>query len=188
VIKMGPTRRRQINVRNRHWEIADSGPYAQHIDLEKGLGEHAQDHQYIVTVPRQGYRFVASVKEHLYVGTVSSTRGLCEEDSNGRPVADHERLIPFPPLAVASRQRMLLGRRSAAGAASLIVPTAAGLLFWQLSTDRRNVSSDSNKAVVGSPVPVLKLEKLTGTGIADSPDGMPQHHTIDRVPLKNSLI
>ena len=32
--------------------------------LRKTLGESAQDHQYLVTIPLQGYRFVAKVKEH----------------------------------------------------------------------------------------------------------------------------
>ncbi|MEP6602188.1 MAG: winged helix-turn-helix domain-containing protein, partial [Nitrospirota bacterium] len=46
--------------------------------LRRALGEGPNEHQYVETVPRRGYRFVAGVKERWDEGTESSTRELCE--------------------------------------------------------------------------------------------------------------
>jgi DNA-binding winged helix-turn-helix (wHTH) protein/TolB-like protein/Tfp pilus assembly protein PilF len=53
--------------------------------LRKALGEDADQHQYIETVPRRGYRFVADVKEMadesvLIVGTHTRSRIVIEEE------------------------------------------------------------------------------------------------------------
>ena len=44
--------------------IVEEGGLTRNISvLRKALGERPDDHQYIVTVPAQGYRFVAEVQE-----------------------------------------------------------------------------------------------------------------------------
>src|SRR6266513_2932130 len=46
--------------------------------LRRALGEGPNEHQYVETVPRRGYRFVASVKERWDGGTQSSSRESSE--------------------------------------------------------------------------------------------------------------
>ena len=47
---------------------------AQHISLlRKALGESATEHQYIETIPRRGYRFLAKVSEVVDDGNQSDT-------------------------------------------------------------------------------------------------------------------
>src|SRR6187200_1654052 len=44
--------------------IVEEGGLARNVSvLRKALGEKPEDHQYIVTVPARGYRFVAEVRE-----------------------------------------------------------------------------------------------------------------------------
>src|SRR5262245_57671588 len=53
---------------NRVWgdTIVEEGGLTRNISvLRKALGERPDHHQYIVTVPAQGYRFVAEVQERL---------------------------------------------------------------------------------------------------------------------------
>src|SRR5262245_8988804 len=78
--------------------------------LRRALGEGPNERQYVETVPRRGYRFVAGVKERWDNGAEPSPRESSEEDSPGRPVADRERQIPSPPAAEASHPRALLRR------------------------------------------------------------------------------
>ena len=57
--------------------------------LRKALGEKPDDHQYIVTVPARGYRFVAEVREPL--GKSEAPGARCWRVRNKSP--DHERMF-----------------------------------------------------------------------------------------------
>src|SRR5258705_2656357 len=59
--------------------------------LRRALREDPNEHQYIETVPRRGYRFVASVKEQLDEFTQSSAREFSRETDDSRAVADGQR-------------------------------------------------------------------------------------------------
>src|SRR6266498_372950 len=78
--------------------------------LRRALGEGPNEHQYVETVPRRGYRFVAAVKERWDNGTESSIRELTEEDDDSGPVADGARQTSPPPQATASRPRVSFRR------------------------------------------------------------------------------
>ena len=85
--------------------------------LRRALGEGPNEHQYVETVPRRGYRFVAGVKERWDNGTESSIRELTEsirelteEDDDSGLVADGARQTsPSPPTAE-SRPRVSFRR------------------------------------------------------------------------------
>ena len=64
--------------------------------LRKALGESATGQQYIETVPRVGYRFVATVKAVAATPARPSTASasLDREDTPGNPVLHHERRCP----------------------------------------------------------------------------------------------
>jgi TolB-like protein/DNA-binding winged helix-turn-helix (wHTH) protein/Tfp pilus assembly protein PilF len=55
--------------------------------LRRALGEGPNEHQYVETVPRRGYRFVAAVKERWDEGTQLSSKGS-SEDNGSKRVAD----------------------------------------------------------------------------------------------------
>src|SRR5262245_29267266 len=76
--------------------------------LRRALGEGPNDRQYVETVPRCGYRFVAAVKELWDKGPESSTREISEKDDDNRTVADGERKASSPSMAAASRPGVLL--------------------------------------------------------------------------------
>jgi DNA-binding winged helix-turn-helix (wHTH) protein len=77
---------------NRVWpdSFVEEGNLTYNISvLRKALGEKANEHLYIVTVPGRGYQFVASVSEVCLDGTEQSVRAL--SDSGGalaRPEPD----------------------------------------------------------------------------------------------------
>lgn len=48
--------------------------------LRKALGERAGEHQYIVTVPGRGYRFVASVRESQPGPDQADSEGMLEKN------------------------------------------------------------------------------------------------------------
>lgn len=74
--------------------------------LRRALGEGPNEHQYLETVPRRGYRFVAGVKERSDEGTRSSIRELTEEGDDSRHVAESERQNLSPQPAAALRPRV----------------------------------------------------------------------------------
>src|SRR5437763_15953298 len=83
-------------------------------NLRKALGENPQQHEYIVTVPGKGYRFVASVKESAGVreesGVSQRTRAPL---INGKEAAAdaHEETLPrliAPPAASRLTRPLLL--------------------------------------------------------------------------------
>jgi TolB-like protein/Tfp pilus assembly protein PilF len=58
--------------------------------LRRALGEAPDGHQYVETVPRHGYRFVAEVKERWNGGAEISTPELGIKENGNRRVADFE--------------------------------------------------------------------------------------------------
>ncbi|MBA3715302.1 MAG: winged helix-turn-helix domain-containing protein [Pyrinomonadaceae bacterium] len=132
--------------------------------LRRALGEGPNEHQYVETVPRHGYRFVAGVKERWDEGTESSTRELGEEDSHGKPVADHERQIPSPPPAARSRPRSVL-RRGPLALVGLLLLT--GLLLGLNAGGLRERLLGKDNPVHIQSLGVLPLENLSGDASQD---------------------
>ncbi|MCA1602287.1 MAG: winged helix-turn-helix domain-containing protein [Acidobacteria bacterium] len=138
--------------------------------LRRALGEGQNEHQYVETVPRRGYRFVASVKERWDEGTESSTRELSEEGSNSRLVADRERQTSSSSLAAASRPGELFRRWPLVLVGLLLL--SALLLGLNADGLRERLLGKGNPARIQS-LAVLPLENLSGDTSQDYfADGM----------------
>jgi DNA-binding winged helix-turn-helix (wHTH) protein len=81
--------------------------------LRRALGEGPNEHQYVETVPRRGYRFVASVNDPAGEDMESSAREFSEESSDRKSVAgvpQGEQQTSLPSLPPPSRSRVAFGR------------------------------------------------------------------------------
>jgi Tol biopolymer transport system component/DNA-binding winged helix-turn-helix (wHTH) protein len=135
--------------------------------LRKSLGDNARKPQYIETVPRRGYRFIAKVDQvssggnnmvHLSQrlekfdsrpGTASIQSSTSSSLSN---MADGDLAAPVIYSAFPRLNKKLI----ALVIALVLVLAAAGLMIWRFSDSR-----DLGKFVAALP---LKIEKLTATG------------------------
>ena len=119
-------------------------------ELRRALGEGANENQYIETVPRRGYRFVAEVSKRSH-GPDSEKPG--DENFNvdeGRPT-----LPWFWPVAVAG------------------VLIVAGLFYFLNIGGLRKAASDPSEPVLIRSLAVLPLENLSGDASQDYfADGM----------------
>ena len=139
--------------------------------VRRALGESPNENQYLETVPRRGYRFIASVKERWDEGTVSSARELTEEDDDGRPVWDGERQTLSPLLAAASRP-ILSNRRWALVFLVGLLSFSALLLGLNVAGLRDRLLGKVNPVRIQS-LAVLPLENLSGDTSQDYfADGM----------------
>ena len=77
--------------------------------VRRALGEGPNDHPYVETVPRRGYRFVAGVRERWDEGEEPPGPGSVVEEAGG-PVADGERQAPAPLPSAAPRPRLSFRR------------------------------------------------------------------------------
>ncbi len=140
--------------------------------LRRALGEGPDENQYVETVPRRGYRFVASVKERGDKGT-ESTREFGEEDSDSRPAADvahGEPKASSPALTAASRPSVLF-RGWPLVLVGLLVLSAL-LLGLNAGGLRERLLGKANPARIQS-LAVLPLENLSGDTSQDYfADGM----------------
>jgi TolB-like protein/DNA-binding winged helix-turn-helix (wHTH) protein len=138
--------------------------------LRRALGEGPNKHQYVETVPRRGYRFVAGVRERWDEGMESSTSDLGQEDDDNRPVTVGERQTSSPPPAVASRPRISFRRWSLVLVGLLVL--SALLLGLNAGGLRERLSGRGNPVRVQS-LAVLPLENLSGDASQDYfADGM----------------
>ena len=128
-------------------------------ELRRALGENPHEIQYIQTVPRRGYRFVAEVKEFRDDGEVPSVPA---GDNTGAG-ADDVRQNSVPRLAPEKR-RGLFFRGWPLALGGLLV-CSAGLLVWNADLFK-NLSGTSNPILIES-IAVLPLENLSGDASQD---------------------
>ena len=139
--------------------------------VRRALGESPNENQYLETVPRRGYRFIASVKERWDEGTGSSARELTEEDDDGRPVWDGERQALSPPLAAASLPILSIRRWALVFLVGLLSFSAL-LLGLNVAGLRDRLLGKVNPVRIQS-LAVLPLENLSGDTSQDYfADGM----------------
>jgi Tol biopolymer transport system component/DNA-binding winged helix-turn-helix (wHTH) protein len=132
--------------------IVEEGGLARNISvLRKVLGETPDDHQYIVTVPARGYRFVAEVREGPAAGEPLPTRP---------PIV----LESAPPPA--DRLSIARGRWLATGLIGAAVVVIAGFVVLRLLRE-------PSAGVGGAPMTVRHLTLLAGSELSPSlsPDG-----------------
>jgi Tol biopolymer transport system component/DNA-binding winged helix-turn-helix (wHTH) protein len=146
--------------------------------LRKALGEDRREHQYIETVPRRGYRFVASVR----VSEGGAAAEADEEDEKAdQPALQTPQTETVPPRAEQNLQatgRSARGRRwlAAVGVVSLLAVAVAFGLYLVVSRQRS-----------GGGVPDLfrgtNVTRLTttrnATDAAISPDGKYVVYVVD---------
>jgi TolB-like protein/DNA-binding winged helix-turn-helix (wHTH) protein/Tfp pilus assembly protein PilF len=137
--------------------------------LRRALGEGPNEHQFVETVPRRGYRFVADVKERWDGGAESRSYELSEERDNGSPVANHKPRTSPPSLTAASRPRVSVRRWPFV----LVLLLLSGLLLvWIARGLHERLLGKGNPVVIQS-LAVLPLENLTGDSSQDYfADGM----------------
>jgi DNA-binding winged helix-turn-helix (wHTH) protein len=152
--------------------------------LRKALGERAGAHQYIVTVPGRGYRFVETVKEQLNgsagAGATELTRAT--QIDREKETANEQASVQEPErerLADESIVKTLAEhKRSLIVAAGLLVIAASGISFGLYKLFAGNKPSTA----VTEPFQQMKIERLTTTGKATvaaiSPDGKYVAHAL----------
>lgn len=164
--------------------VVEEGNLAFNISsLRKALGDDPRRHEYIVTIPGEGYKFVAGVREtfdELIVRETTSITVEEEEDftiaDGGVAVADSQNLVSLPerdkllslnlPSAIRHQRSFQLG------AAAVFVAVAAGVfsLYWFIS---QSPTPDNERAAV--PFREMQIARLTNSGkttrAAISPDG-----------------
>ena len=138
--------------------------------LRRVLGEGPNEHQYVETVPRRGYRFVADVKDRCDNRKEASARELDKADQEGTAVADAARQTLSRAPIPASQPRASFRRWQ------LVL---VGLLLLSVLVLGLNPRGIRERILgKGSPVriqslAVLPLENLSGNGSQDYfADGM----------------
>ncbi len=146
-------------------------------ELRRSLGESPNDHQYIETVPRRGYRFVAPVTEYSDEEAepdvsasneeVSDSMSSEETSDSGSNGAEQSLL---PPLKETSRRTMLIRRWPIIGAGLLLL--LALLIGLNLGRLRERFLDNAAPIHIQS-LAVLPLKNLSGGETQDYfADGM----------------
>lgn len=132
--------------------------------LRKVLGESRNKHDYIVTVPGRGYRFVAGVRQAFDEAIVHErTRVTIEEEESesGDLTRPPRRAVPARGHRVGAKEFLLV--------AGAVVVAAAAFGSYRL------IKQGPSKTVAAIPFSGIKLTRLTNSGRATlaaiSPDG-----------------
>jgi DNA-binding winged helix-turn-helix (wHTH) protein/TolB-like protein/Flp pilus assembly protein TadD len=150
--------------------------------LRKALGEGATEHQYIETVPRRGYRFVADVREvraadapetNIIVEQRTSARILISEDDEPETESAEAGIEKksLPALVAHTRSRASVTRLLLAGLIALALG-ASLLYFWKLKTAQPPANAGSMPGRVAvlpfKPLGAESSDELLGLGMADA--------------------
>jgi len=129
--------------------------------LRKALGEGASERQYIETVPKRGYRFVAQVRETFR----ETTR---EEAGEAVPTAPPQEQTPGATPTEPARR----GRRAYAVLTSvLLCSLVTSFFFARASRNRRPQAETAARSLAVLPFKTLGAEEeaeLLGLGMADA--------------------
>jgi DNA-binding winged helix-turn-helix (wHTH) protein/TolB-like protein len=131
--------------------------------LRRALGEGPEDHQYVETVPRHGYRFVAKVRETWENGAANAA-GAASESSNTERVANLQTQPSSVIPAAAPRSRMALRRWSFVFVGLLLLVVAVVALNAGGLRDR--LFSNHSPTRVQS-LAVLPLRNVSGDAAQD---------------------
>jgi eukaryotic-like serine/threonine-protein kinase len=136
--------------------------------LRRALGDGGGDAQYIETVPRRGYRFVAGVQP-LAVSGVSAEKAIAVNGHAPAPAAGHadqsgDSEQPLPPVVEVTAEE--LGRKRLAAVATLMAFSAAVVILALVVASRR---AGNNGGQAGAAFQQVELVKLTASGKALRP-------------------
>jgi TolB-like protein/DNA-binding winged helix-turn-helix (wHTH) protein/Flp pilus assembly protein TadD len=133
--------------------IVEENNLAQTISkLRQVLGEKPGEHQFIVTVPGRGYRFVAKVKSvNRVIGTGIADPGrAATEELKSQP----ESAVPAP--TATQRRNFIMV------AAAILLLAAIALLWWRSSTRKApNTATVSGYSIPDKSIAVLPFENLS---------------------------
>ncbi|HKZ02976.1 MAG TPA: tetratricopeptide repeat protein [Pyrinomonadaceae bacterium] len=132
------------------------------VEIRKALGDDSRHPQFIKTVPKTGYRFIAPVEE---LGLRERTTVETEEVTSVQ--VEEEEEITFDEAATKSRflsRAATLSRVAFTTALILVLVTALGLYFYQKSTNsRREFTNLSLPGFAGkTPVAIMFFEDRSG--------------------------
>jgi TolB-like protein/DNA-binding winged helix-turn-helix (wHTH) protein/tetratricopeptide (TPR) repeat protein len=132
--------------------------------LRRALGEGPDEHQYVETVPRRGYRFVAGVKENTADGSSSPAEGLVDEAHTDAPGPTVETELSLRLPARAPQRSPLFLRWLLVLVGLLALP--ALLLGLNVGGLRERLWGNPTTARIQS-LAVLPLENLSGDASQD---------------------
>jgi len=165
--------------------------------LRKALGDDPRRHEYIVTVPGEGYRFVAGVRAGFNELEVRErTRISIEEESAianyDLRIADADDTSPqastIPAVRALTRQKSIRDHRSVLTVGGLLAVLLAlgGIGFWRYKQGQ--VTVDTPRRI---PFQQTTIKRLTNLGnalqAALSPDGKLFVHSVVEKDGKHSL-
>ncbi|MGI8897951.1 MAG: winged helix-turn-helix domain-containing tetratricopeptide repeat protein [Pyrinomonadaceae bacterium] len=149
--------------------------------LRKALGDSPNEHQYVVTIPGRGYRFVADVRElqdedaDLIVETYSRSRVVIdEEEDTSEPARLNQDLLQKPLLASGGKQSEASWRRLPVFlivGALLVGLTTALSYSWMSSKSKEAEASSSVRSMAVLPFKVVGSEadeEYLGWGMTDA--------------------
>ena len=170
--------------------IVEEGGLTRNISvLRKALGENPDEHQYIVTVPGRGYRFVAPVREleyeatRLVVAERLRSRVVVDEEnetsSTSKPAAQAQSIQERPLIrsgdsAVADRgvrRPSIVTSRLALAVAALMTLVIAALAYMLLFRSASAARQPEVKSLAVLPLRSLSgdaSDDYLGLGIADT--------------------
>lgn len=122
--------------------FVEEGNLARNVStLRKALGESEEGRQYIETIPRRGYRFVASVKE------ISADMVLVRESS--RLTIEQEETLETPddPTTQSDAQRNALQAQTAEQVLKLVPETAQSVTQWVVPETQTLAALQTARAV-----------------------------------------
>jgi DNA-binding winged helix-turn-helix (wHTH) protein/TolB-like protein/Flp pilus assembly protein TadD len=151
--------------------------------LRKALGEGANEHQYIETVPRRGYRFIADVREvrcddaaetDIILEQRTSARILIsEEDEPERERAAGMVERSVPTLVARTNRHSNAARFLLLGLVALAC--GAALLYFKMSKTANSPATDDESSLAGrvavlpfKPLGAESADELLGLGMADA--------------------
>jgi DNA-binding winged helix-turn-helix (wHTH) protein/TolB-like protein/Tfp pilus assembly protein PilF len=148
--------------------------------LRKALGQQSDGHQYIETVPKRGYRFVADVtvvaaeEEELLLRERTRAKVIVEREEEREEDNDHaENSTEIEADATAQAKAAVNSRRRRqaliVGVAAIVVMTAAAS-WWKTTKTRQAEANAQIRSIAVLPFTQLgeaEKDELVGFGMAD---------------------
>ena len=162
---------------HRVWQdaiVEDSNLTTNISHLRKILGERRNRHDYIVTVPGRGYRFVAGVRQAFdeVIVRERTTVTLEEEESASQPALERAFGESVKTLVRETEAIKASGYGQKKYFLILVTAVVVAAVAFELY---RLITSDTPKNAAAVPFSAIKLNKLTNSGrailAAMSPDG-----------------
>ncbi len=154
--------------------------------LRKALGERAGEHQYIVTIPGRGYKFVATVNGARDGNGDATSEGQVRSalpiEGEGKPDANDEATaVQASEKSSDDAKRLLKGWQVLVLITSLIAMTGIGYGLYRLINQRKPMSP---------PQPLISRLSFSGnvTSAAISPDGKFVGQVIDEHGKQSLLV